>query len=337
MRNLFLHFVAALVFLASFAGNPAKSAPVCKRNSAIGEQLQLPVYEWVDEKVPRKGTIVALHSYLLHGAMYDQLARHLASKGYAVYAPDMRGFGRWKTEYQKFGGDDQTHFTQTKEDVLRLSTLLRLRNPHIPLICLGESLGANYALWMLSNNDQLFDGAILCAPGMKAYLHPGPRMAMDLAKGIIHPNKRLDLQNYITPYISHNKCVAEACLADKNISMDLSLVDLLRTQNVKRSTLKNVGKISATTPLLVIAGHSDKVLKTSALPALVKKMGSQNITVHTMPARGHLLLEAQKVDPDLQYEIDKWLWANQPRPTAANTVRALAGKVTPSGVQTDNF
>src|SRR5262245_27873496 len=114
VRKLVSCGFALLTLLLATSVRPSAAEPVCNVDSALGEKLQLPVYEWVDTTVPPKGIIVAVHGLTFYAAAYDKLARHLAANGYRVYAADLRGFGRWKNEFKKFGGDDQIHFTQSK-------------------------------------------------------------------------------------------------------------------------------------------------------------------------------------------------------------------------------
>src|SRR5437868_5123307 len=151
---------------------PAFSEPVCNVDSGVGKQLNLPIYEWIDSSVPTKGIVVAVHGLTFYATAYDQLARRLASEGYPFYAPDLRGFGRWKEENAKFGGDDKIHFTQSEEDVTRIAQALRTAHPNTNILCLGESLGANVALWLAAEHPNVIDATVLSAPGVKNCIHP---------------------------------------------------------------------------------------------------------------------------------------------------------------------
>lgn len=304
---------ALLTILFAASIGPTSAEPVCNVDSAIGEKLQLPVYEWVDTTVQPKGIVVAVHGLTFYAAAYDKLARHLAANGYAVYAADLRGFGRWKTEAKKFGGDDQIHFTQSKEDLLRIVTELRIQHPEQQIICLGESLGANYALWALSEEQgQLFDAGIIFAPGVKTRIHPQPRMAIDFFRGLRHPNKRLNLEPYITPYLSNDKQLTNACLADASICRDLSPVELIKAHITNRRAIEHVERIPATTPIMLVGGANDQVFKSAALPDFAKRLGSQDVSVTTLSGKGHLLLENQEVDARIQDALDNWLQTREP-------------------------
>lgn len=320
---------ALLTILFSTSVLPSAAEPVCNVDSALADKLQLPVYEWIDTTVQPKGIIVAVHGLTFYAAAYDKLARHLAANGYAVYAADLRGFGRWKTEAKKFGGDDQIHFTQSKDDLLRIVTELRSQHPDQQIICLGESLGANYALWALSEEQgQMFDAGVIFAPGVKTRIHPHPRMAIDFFRGLRHPNKRLNLEPYITPYLSNDKVLTAACLHDRAICRDLSPVELIKAHITNRRAIEHVNRIPATTPIMLVAGENDQVFKSAALPEFAKKLGSHQVSITTLSGKGHLLLENQEVDARIQDALDTWLQTREPSAVQATTNSSLHARFT---------
>lgn len=314
LRKFFSGAFASLTIFASLGAalsvsvGPASAEPVCHVDSKIGAELNLPVYEWVDDAVPRKGIIVAIHGLTFYADAYDKLARHLASEGYAFYAADLRGFGRWKTDFNKFGGDDQVHFSESKDDLFRLAKKLRAENPDTRMICLGESLGANYALWAMSEEGgKLFDGAVVFAPGVKTRIHPKPRMVVDFFHGLRHPKKPMNLEPYITPYLSNDRQVTETCLKDPLICKELSPIELIKVALTNKESIQKVGEIPADKPIMIVAGQEDAVFKTSALNKWARRIGSSKVTIHELPNKGHLMLESQDVDMGVVGLVDQWL------------------------------
>lgn len=142
---------------------------------------------------------------------------------------------------------------------------------------------------------------------MKTRIHPHPRMAIDFFRGLRHPNKPLNLEPYITPYLSNDKAVTRTCLEDKRICRQLSPVELIKAHITNRRAIENVEKIPADKPIMIVAGQKDQVFKTSALPAFAKRIGSKQVSVQTLPNKGHLMLEAQEVDADVRDAVDIWL------------------------------
>lgn len=302
----FLRKLGHLLATVTAAITPAFATPTCSMDNEAAEKLNLPIYEWTDPAVPTRGTIVAIHGLTFYAAAYDDFAKHLAERGYRVYAADMRGFGRWKDEYQKFGGDDKIHFTQSTEDVVKLLTFLNNKNGEKPIF-LGESLGANLALLVAAEHPDLVQSTIVSAPCVKTCVHPSPRWAVDVWKGLAHPNKPLNLEAYIEPYLSNDKALTAACMADQKICRAMSPVELIKAQKTNKLAIDQVEAIPDTMPMLIMAGKEDKVVKASALPKMVARLKTKDKTLNVLPKHGHLMIEHQKVDGTVAQVIDTWL------------------------------
>lgn len=298
---------------------PSLANPVCNTDNDVAEKLNLPVYEWTDPAAPYKGTILAIHGLTFYAASYDDFAKHLAEKGYRVIAADMRGFGRWKEESAKFGGDDKIHFTQSTGDVVKILRYLKEKNPDEKVICMGESLGANLALLVAAEHPDLVKSAIVSAPCVKTQVHPSARWAVDFWKGLAHPNKPFNLEPYIEPYLSNNKALTAQCMADNKICRSMSVVELIKADKTNKLAIQALNSIPDTMPLLVMAGKEDQVVKASALPAMVARLKTKDKTLHLIPDHGHLMIEHQKVDEKVAKVIDTWLDKRESSNTAVAT------------------
>ena len=284
-----------------------KAEVVQVQDSTVGQDLKLPVMEWKDDSAPIKAIIFGIHGATLYSATFDHLARHLASEGYPVYALDMRGFGRWQHENDKFGGDSMIHYTQSKEDMAEVLGMLRRIYPHEKIYCMGESLGSNMALWLLSNKPELADGAILSSPCIKKVTHPSARFAVDVVKLWKSPYKTHDLEPYIAPYLSEDPTVTEHYLKDPMINRKLCAADLIKSMRTNSDALKGAEKIPSDMPLLVVAGAKDQIYHANGIEPFMKTTGSQKQTIFISPDKGHLLLETTHTDPKIMSEIDTWL------------------------------
>jgi alpha-beta hydrolase superfamily lysophospholipase len=293
---------ASIVFAHGAGAEPTKSV-----DSAVGKELNLPVVEWKDDAAETKAIIFGIHGATLYSETFNDVARHLASNGYPVYALDMRGFGRWQHENDKFGGDSAIHYTQSKVDMTEVLGMLRRIYPQQKIFCMGESLGSNMALWLLSNKPELADGAILSSPCIKRSFHPSPRLVVDLFKGWSSPYKPYDLEPNITPYLSEDETVTEHYMKDPMINRKLSAADLIKSMRTNSEALQGAEKMPENMPLLVVAGEKDQIYKAKAIEPFMKKVGSQNQTIFISPDKGHLLLETTHTDPRILSEIDTWL------------------------------
>jgi alpha-beta hydrolase superfamily lysophospholipase len=289
-------------------GSPSRAEPTANPYSELGSKLHLPISEWTDPAVPRKGIIIAVHALLLSGASYDNFARHLTSLGYTVYAPDIRGFGRWRNEFSKIGSGDHTDYRAGKKDLERIISQLRTDNPNTPMVLMGESMGADYTLWLLSETPaKMIDAAIVSAPGFKFLFHPSRHVPVDIFFACFHPTKQINFDHYLERYLSQNGEVTQTWRSNPSISRTFSATELIHASNMFRAAFKNVRRIPPDFPILILAGANDQVFSTAAIPKRAKKFGSQNLSINIFPDKGHLLLEAQHVDPDTQKLIDNFL------------------------------
>jgi alpha-beta hydrolase superfamily lysophospholipase len=300
------------ICLAILLAMPVLANPECRVDSEIGAKLNLPVYEWKDDSAEHHATIVAVHGLTLYAQTYDSFAKHLAANGYPFYAADMRGFGRWKTEHAKFGGqDNKVHFTASKQDLVRLLEKLREEQPDKKIICLGESLGANLVVWLASERPELLDGAILSAPCFSEHVTPTPRWAVDIARALANPKTPFDLSHHMKRKLSDDPSVTEDCLKDERMTRALTPVEFFKAMKTNRDSLKKVAQIKPTLPILVIAGSQDKIFKAKSIPKTVAKFGSKQVAVKILDGKGHLLIEHQEVNPQIASIVDGWLTDNQ--------------------------
>lgn len=297
----------AILGLALVCGQSALATPVCIKDSDIGKQLSLPIYEWVDTTKKRKGIIVAVHGLTLYAFAWDKLAARLASEGYRVFALDQRGFGRWRTESAQFHGDNKIEIGQSQQDLLDLITTIRQANPGQSLFCLGESLGANMTLLLVSEHPELTDGAILGSLCHKQRIHPKLRMPIDVAEEIVLPNKRLNLTPYAAPYLTNDPVLAKACNSDPNVYRKMTPVELVKVDLLNGKAFSAAKSLPADYPILIIAGGADAMFKQNLLPRALKEFGTRNVSFNVFPGKGHLLLEHQTPAPAIVTLIDSWL------------------------------
>jgi acylglycerol lipase len=285
---------------------PANSAVRVIENSDLGKSVGVPISEWVNEGAKPKGIILAIHALLLSSGSYNEFAGHLASTGYKVYAPDIRGFGRWRNG--KRGVSDHADFNAAKRDLERIVAKIREKNPDTPLVLLGESMGGDYVLWLLSEPiAKSVDAAIVCAPGFKFTFHPNRHVPIDAVLSVFHPRKQINFDPYLETYLAKNGEVTRNWRKDDTICRTFSLCELLHNRAMSRAAFKHVRRIPADFPILIMAGANDQVFNTNAIPKRLKHFGTQNLSVEILPDSGHLVLESQQVKPEIKAVVDAWL------------------------------
>lgn len=310
--------VAAAVLVSVSVPLAANAAAEYQSETEIGKKLNLPIVKWEDQSRTTNAIIVAVHGITLYSETLERPARHLAEQGYPVYALDLRGFGKWVDQPQKYGGDSEISFSHSKADLIKTLTQLRISHPNMPIFLVGESFGANMGISLASSDPHLIDGVIGTAPCYKAWLHPSFRWIPDTVKGVLKPSRQMELEPYVKSTLAADPEVTKAYLADPRIAHYLSPKRLIKTQLENRKGWKEVGKIPKTMPIMLIAGKNDLLYKAKSLEKKVKEFGSDNVSLHILPEQGHLLLECQRqLDPRVVTLLDSWL-ATQSSKTLAS-------------------
>ena len=294
--------------IVAFVSQKAYCAPTGDLSCDVGKELNLPVTEWLDKEQPVKGIVVAVHGLTLYAGAFEPIAVRLASRGFRVYALDMRGFGRWRSEGQNFAGDNRIHVGQSQTDLVALVKRLRKDNPDQKLFFLGESQGTNLAMWLVENHPELTDGAILASPCYHTRVHPTARWIVDGAKELVKLDRPLDLEPYTRPYLTNDPVLTEKCDKDPLVNRKMTPDELVKCLIENRRAIKQATQIPADYPVLMVAGAKDAVFKARGLPKEVKKFGNaKEISLTLLPGKGHLLIEHQPVDPQIGKLVDTWL------------------------------
>jgi alpha-beta hydrolase superfamily lysophospholipase len=306
---VFKKFAATAAVLLAFAvSQPGKTQPVQNLQCDVGKQLNLPVTEWVDTQQPTKATFIAVHGLTLYAGAFNDIANHLAADGYRVYALDMRGFGRWMNEAQQYGGNSAIHIGQSQIDLLNLVHTIKNDNPKQKIYFLGESQGANLALWVVETHPDETDGAILFSPCYRTRVHPTVRWIRDAFSQLCHPDKIMDLEPYTRPYLTNDPVLTEKCDKDPLVNRKMTPAELVKSLIDNKRAIRNIKQLPQNYPILMIAGTKDGVFNSNSLPKEIKKFGdARAIKLVLLQGKGHLLIEHQPVDPNIAKLIDQWL------------------------------
>lgn len=310
---LFRSSINLLIIASLLALTPMSAAANCQYEAQcdLGDELKIPVHAWVNNQSSKpKAIIVAIHGLIFSGTAFDSFARHLTESGYLVFAADLRGFGDWKSDNGKFGTDRAIHFSQSKTDLTEILKRLRGRYEGIPIFCLGESIGANYALWEASTDPELMDGAILFSISYKVDIHPRTLWPITFVQGLAHPKRPLNLKPYLRPILSEDRQLTDKCLAVPETCTAMSPEDLIKAAVTNRRTVQQISQIPESMPILIVAGKKDKIQKTRTLSHMVSRMGSKKTELVILPNRGHLLVEHQPVNNEVSYVLKNWLDKN---------------------------
>lgn len=290
---------------------PAGAEVIRYDQATVASDLKEPIYMWSNPDTKPRAVAIAVHGLTMHGGTFDVLANSLANQGFLVLAPDLHGYGRWLTQPEQKRKCETCGsllcYMKSRRDLISLIEKTREKYPTLPLFVIGESLGADLALYSASQRPGLIDGLVLSAPAVKRRWNLVPRVARDIALVMNNPFREVDLIPYMKKFASEDPAIVEEAVHDPLVRKKLTLWQLFKTCKTIHPTLAYADKVPANMPVLVIQGDKDRMLRTNAVVQLMDHLHSTDQTIRWFKDRGHLLLETHHVQPDTLSIVEGWL------------------------------
>lgn len=211
-----------------------------------------------------RASIVLVHGIAEHSGRYEHVGRHLAAAGFAVSAPDLRGFGR-------SGG--ARAFVGRFEDYLRdLDPLVEAAaSSGVPAGMIGHSMGGLIVLRYAQTRGRP-DFVVLSAPSVEAAVSLPKRLAARLLSRVL---PRLSLPNDVAPdQLSTDPAVGEAYFADPLVYPRTTT----RLGAEMFSAMSAARRGAIPVPALVIHGEEDTLVPTESSAPLGGYPGVDRIT-----------------------------------------------------------
>ncbi len=271
-------------------------------DGAPTQQLHFPVYEWFPPGRKPTCMVLAIHGLTLHGRRYELLGRVSATSGYYFVAPDMRGYGKCRTD--KTGkycteGDCRTKidYEKSAEDLAALAKYMKLQFPGIPLLIAGESLGATMVLKVAADHPELADGLVLSSPAAKVHplMYVYPDNIAEGIMGIIRPSGEVHLNAFMKKLVSCNPRVGQELLKDPLVAKELTIGELLTSDSFVHQTIKYARLVKVGIPVLILAASKDHCVKPDAVTHITENIRSANQTIRWLDHLDHLLLESDYI------------------------------------------
>ncbi|MBS1991839.1 MAG: alpha/beta fold hydrolase [Cyanobacteria bacterium SZAS LIN-3] len=311
----------------------------------------IPISVWREESSKPKAVAVCVHGLVMHGRVYDRMARTLASQGFVVYAQDLRGYGRWQEKsYQAVIGDErpagphtqsitlaeptavaadgskvaEVRYDKSFEDLKMVIEAAHREHPSLPLFLIGESLGAGLSLHAAQDMPGCVNGLVLSSPALKRRLYIAPTVVKDCATLVTNPHQECDLAPYIKKLSSEDPRIVQEELSDPYIRKHLTCKDVLNTFSMIKSNLSYARNVSADIPVLVIQGDRDRILKQNAVVLLLDRLKCKDQTVRWLPGKGHVLIETGLIEPSTLNTIASWLNDHVPEENLVQAQNSMA-------------
>jgi alpha-beta hydrolase superfamily lysophospholipase len=238
---------------------PLAEAPAPDLMFTMADGTRLPARQWLPPAgTPWRGVILALHGFSDSRDGWSIPAPGFAAAGYAMFAPDQRGFGATATRGTWAGTDTMVG------DAEQILGQLRARYPGQRLILMGESMGGAIAMCVNARDPHAMDDTILLAPAVwgRAQMSPVLTGSLWLADGIApHWNfTGREIPIDIAPTDNREALLALArdplTMRASNVAMLAGLVNLMDAAQAAAPHLQG--------PVLILDGRRDQVVPPSA-------------------------------------------------------------------------
>ncbi|HEY9783996.1 MAG TPA: alpha/beta fold hydrolase [Candidatus Obscuribacterales bacterium] len=276
--------------------------------------LKIPTYQWMPVNREPQAIVLGVHGLTLHGRRFWALARTFAVSGIGFVSFDMRGFGRCRFDDNKqFSTDKENRrkisHEKSYEDLVALANLVRQKYPNKPIVVLGESLGCTFCVRLAAEHKDLVDGIILSAPAVKvnARMWASPGEVERGIKAVISPTHKVNLNAFITKLVSQRQEVIKEMLDDPLVLKQVSLLDLISTDEFVEKTAKYGKGISDKLPILILQGGGDFCVAPKAVTDLMSNMPSTDQTLRWLGNIGHLQLETSYIRSLVIDAIGDWI------------------------------
>ena len=135
------------------------------------------MHRWIPPEGKPRASILAIHGLGSHGGDMKNIGEYFVEKGFAVHAPDMRGFGH-------FTGckGHVMNFDEYTEDLANIIEQVKDQYPGRLIFPFGASLGGLWVIRYVVTYPKEIDGLILSCPSVseKLPIGKGTRIAASL-------------------------------------------------------------------------------------------------------------------------------------------------------------
>lgn len=283
---------------ACTAGGPLPQPvdqPVVESDLSASDGSPLGVSRW--EADSPEALILALHGYGDHAeSTFSDAAAYWAGVGISTIAYDQRGFGRNPSRGYWPGADALI------ADLTRVAIAVRHRNPCLPLVALGHSMGGGVVL--ATAPDLEVDGIVLAAPAIWGgdELNPIHRLAAWTAASVT-PDRRFTGRGVVRIQASDNIETLKALVRDPLYLRPPSARELLGLVRVTDRAAEASDRVML--PALMLLGKRDQIVPEASVSRVFARTGGRKQTIR-YPDGWHLLfrdLKAAKVWDD----VAKWV------------------------------
>jgi len=237
----------------------------------------------------------------LDNRSFQYTAKKLTARGYLVSALDVRGFGAWVNTR----GEEDLDYDSCLGDIKDAVAMFKKKNPGIPIYVLGESMGGAIALRAAAKLGSEINGVISSVPSAERFQQR--KMSLQTAMHfIVDPNKAFDVGEYVAEGDTSEESTRKEWANDSKAKLDLTPVELMKFALFMRTT-KRCAEDIKTTPVLMLQGLKDRLVKPKGTFELFEAINSEDKSMIVQGLSEHLMFETPKPDPSVIDAVDSWL------------------------------
>ncbi len=259
------------------------------------------VRSWRPATSPR-GVIVISHGFNSHSGQYAWAAQQFVSKGFAVYAADLRGRG--KSEGPRFLVGEVGEYLSDVDLAVKLA---KTREPGQPVFMLGHSAGGVVACsYALEHQSEL--AGLICESF--AFRVPAPDLALDLLSWIGSWVPKLGVLKLKNQDFTRDPAALASMNADPLIANETQPAATLRALWQADKKLK-VSFPKITLPVLILHGSEDKATVPAGSKFFHETASSKDKTLKIYEGHFHDLL-ADTGKEGVMADIQAWINRHMP-------------------------
>ena len=258
--------------------------------------------EWLPEGTPRAVLQIA-HGVSEYVLRYEDYARHLTERGFAVVGNDHLGHGLSVAEGAPrlyFGPKGSWNWVV--EDMEQLRKLTHEKFPNLPYFLLGHSMGSFLTRTYLIRYPGTVDGAVIMGTGYMNAAATAASLAVIRAECLRNGESRPNAVATQASFGIYNRRFAPNASAGLFREMLSGIRFVCKEDNIR--------KMNHHTPILFISGATDMVGDCSKgverAAAAFRKAGMRDVTVKLYPELRHEVLK-EACHEQVYEDIDRWL------------------------------
>ena len=261
---------------------------------------EAPCLSWLNPLGKPKAVILCVHGLGLHSGSYEQFGKAMATRGYAVYAVDVRGFGSWMAAK----GREKCDFKHCTDDIVSTLNVLRMANPGVPVFLLGESMGGAIAMDVAAEQPELINGLISAVPAADRF--QSKRTDLKVFLHLLTGNRKVNVEKSVVDKATADPTLREEWTGDPLGRTELSARELVQFQGFMNDNHDRAKKIDRL-PVLIVQGGKDKLVKAEGTKELFEELTTPDKNLAMVNGAEHLVYEEGQFSNEVLDLTDNWI------------------------------